>query len=754
VPDFSQEKLVSCFSERKTIQYITSELEEFWPHLQLALQYKKAESNSFEKIVDRLNAAFAQKIPRLSKRDLEVLSSEFQKAQEIHSSFLGTWRWTVSGSSEVKILLKKLNLSFKELDKLNLIYQYWKLRFSTIEKLHEHKWLPPLDPEASQEDFLIWKKKVESILQLKEILLRHENMWIQTSWKKCTAQEFLIPFKSLEIVLTHYAAIRSTLLYWWEESQLLRWMFDCQGKQLSELLEQDFAVLKETDTFLLELRPAELSVLKWYAKSESAAPEDFLNNLQSAWILELEKEHPELAQASTGTLDFLEKELQLAIETKQQLSLSILQLRLKENTYRHAEYNRLNNRTTYRELLHQTTKRKKIWPVRKLMQEFHEELFRLIPCWMASPETVSALFPPEEYFDLVIFDEASQCFTEKGLPSVYRGKQCVIAGDSKQLRPGDLYRVRWEEEEESLEEEAESLLELAGHYLPQALLNYHYRSSKRELIEFSNHHFYQDKLELIPEYGMTSQALFYHKVPGTWHKQQNREEAEKVVSTLKALMKRGERNIGVVTFNFPQAELIQELLEEKVRSEHWTLPEDLFVKNLENVQGDERDIILFSVAYAPDEKGKLQLRFGSLNQEDGPHRLNVAVSRARKEIHMITSILPSQLDTERLESQGPKLLKEYLQFVWNAAQGNLNFAPRNLREQPEWYLSAKLNAAPWKESEVPLADLQQGNTLMLTDDDQLYAKSEKEFFGLVPMALKQKGWLLERKYSRGEWWGS
>ena len=142
---------------------------------------------------------------------------------------------------------------------------------------------------------------------------------------------------------------------------------------------------------------------------------------------------------------------------------------------------------TYRDLHHQVTKKRRIWPLRKLIAEHYEELFKLIPCWMASPESVSAMFPMREMFDLVIFDEASQCFVERGLPAMYRGRQVVIAGDSKQLSPNDLYKVRWEEEEANHPDfEIDSLLDLANKYLMDVQLNGHYRSKSLDLINFSN----------------------------------------------------------------------------------------------------------------------------------------------------------------------------------------------------------------------------------------------------------------------------
>src|SRR5690606_30764371 len=163
------------------------------------------------------------------------------------------------------------------------------------------------------------------------------------------------------------------------------------------------------------------------------------------------------------------------------------ELKVRERTFHQLEYNRLNNLVTYRELEHQVTKKKRIWPVKKLVENFEEEIFRLIPCWLASPETVSALFPLEQVFDLVVFDESSQCYVERGLPALLRGKQLVVAGDSQQLQPYDLYQVRIkEDEEEGMETEIASLLDLIAKYFQKYSLESHYRSKSLPLIQFSN----------------------------------------------------------------------------------------------------------------------------------------------------------------------------------------------------------------------------------------------------------------------------
>src|SRR5690606_4328566 len=150
--------------------------------------------------------------------------------------------------------------------------------------------------------------------------------------------------------------------------------------------------------------------------------------------------------------------------------------------------------------------------------------------WMASPESVSAIFPMESMFDLVIFDEASQCFAERGIPAMYRGKQILVAGDAQQLRPSELYQVRWVDEDiDSPDAEVESLLDLAARYLPTVHLQGHYRSKSLELMEFSNRHFYEQRLRLLPDrkiMNMENAPIVYHKVDGVWENQTNEPRSE------------------------------------------------------------------------------------------------------------------------------------------------------------------------------------------------------------------------------------
>jgi hypothetical protein len=557
------------------------------------------------------------------------------------------------------------------------------------------------------------------------------------------------------------------------ESQLRSLMMGKQDlKEAEKLLSKDFDALVEYHSILAGFSNTETDVVKKLV--ENYANKDtsirlLHNSLALAWIDHIETKYPVLRAVSSQRLDHLTKELQQANREKRQVSRDILQLKSRERTYETVEYNRLNNRVTYRDLHHQVTKKRRIWPIRRVVSSFHEELFQLLPCWMTSPESASALFPMEQIFDLVIFDEASQCFAERGLPAMYRGKQIVVAGDDKQLKPNDLYRVRWDEEsEEDIPElEIDSLLNLAKKYVPEVALSGHYRSRSLELIEFSNQHFYDGKLEMLPHFDEANDrkpAINYLQVDGIWEDNINQVEAEMVATlTVKLIAKDPTKSIGIVTFNAKQQGHVMDVLEEKVLEKGVLLPDTLFVKNIENVQGDERDVIIFTTAYAPDKKGKLRLQFGSLNQEGGENRLNVAITRAREAIYVVTSLSPSELRTADTKNPGPKLLKEYLEYAFTISKGGWTPTPRlDTSHNQAWYLRNQLpeileNDDFRMEKNLPFADLtlMKGKKymgLIQTDDDLFYkALSAKQTHAYQISHLTEKKWEQVRFYSR-EWW--
>ncbi|HEY8400006.1 MAG TPA: AAA domain-containing protein [Cytophagaceae bacterium] len=548
------------------------------------------------------------------------------------------------------------------------------------------------------------------------------------------------------------------------------------AQTLKSFLLKDFDSLVEFDKMYDGLRPGEKSVvalLLEHNKRDNVGElvQLFKNSLKLHWIDYIEAKFPVLRSVSTMRMEQLERQLQQAIKEKLKICKEILLLRARENTYRHVNFNRLNNMVTYRELKHQVTKKKKVWPLRKVISSFSHEIFDLIPCWMASPESVSALFPMEPFFDLVIFDEASQCYVEKGIPAIYRAKQIVITGDSKQLPPNDLYSIRYDDETEEDENafvlETDSLLDVASKYLTRVQLTGHYRSRKPELIDFSNKYFYKNTLRLLPrrEDMLSSEtAIEFIKVEGLWKNQCNAPEAAKVIDLINSLLKKNpEKTIAVVTFNFKQQMLIQDMLDELFEKESLKRPESLIVKNIENIQGDERDVVIFSVGYARDSNGKLTMNFGSLNAEGGENRLNVAISRAKEKIYLVTSLEASELKVDNVKHEGPKLLQKYLEYAKDVSERRYRTLFESaLDKRPEWYLSKQLATLQYEKEmimseELPFADLtviknQQYSGVVLTDDVSYYTSlSAKDYHGYRPLMLKTNGWTYKRVFSRELW---
>lgn len=329
--------------------------------------------------------------------------------------------------------------------------------------------------------------------------------------------------------------------------------------------------------------------------------------------------------------------------------------------------------------------------IKAFMDMFQLELFSHVKVWLMTPEAISSILPLKfNLYDLVIFDEASQMYVEKGIPAIYRAKKVVIAGDPKQLRPSALGMGRLDEDDSFEEDEilkhvaydAKSLLDLARYKYSEALLNYHYRSRYQELIEFSNHAFYDGKLVISPNVDTPKDApiSYIYVKDATFDKKRNVEEAKEVIRLLKKILKtkKESESIGVITFNSAQRDLImneideelftksihQKRFEKEIFRKHDDEDQSLFVKNIENVQGDERDIIIFSMGYAKDETGVVKRRFGWLNHEGGQNRLNVAITRAKKKIYFVSSLYPENLKVDDLSGRGPKLLKDFMRYCY------------------------------------------------------------------------------------------
>ncbi|MEN6525145.1 MAG: DUF3320 domain-containing protein [Candidatus Polarisedimenticolia bacterium] len=325
--------------------------------------------------------------------------------------------------------------------------------------------------------------------------------------------------------------------------------------------------------------------------------------------------------------------------------------------------------------------------LRELFRRIPNLLPRLTPCLLMSPMSVAQyLDPSHPQFDLVIFDEASQVPTWDAVGAIARGRQAIIVGDPNQLPPTSVSFFARAIDDDTVDgatlQDLDSILkDCITLSVPEAHLRWHYRSRHESLIAFSNVQYYGSRLETFPSPDDQTSAVRWRLVNGTYDRggsKQNRVEADAVVSELLRRLTDpvlSQQSVGIVTFNLAQQQLIEDMVDERIRvspeledlfskgPDLEAKPEPVFVKNLENVQGDERDVILISVGYGADAQGRVAMNFGPLNQDGGWRRLNVIVSRARSEMVVFSSIRADQLDLSRTRSRGVADLRAFLDYA-------------------------------------------------------------------------------------------
>lgn len=315
--------------------------------------------------------------------------------------------------------------------------------------------------------------------------------------------------------------------------------------------------------------------------------------------------------------------------------------------------------------------------IRKLFDQIPTLLSRMCPCMLMSPISVAQYIDADaEKFDLIVFDEASQMPTYEAVGAIARGKKVVIVGDPKQMPPTNFFSVNSVDEDNIEMEDLESILDdCLALSMPSKHLLWHYRSKHESLIAFSNSEYYDNKLLTFPSPDSIESKVSLVPIEGFYDKgksRQNKAEAQAVIDEIARRLRDTElrkKSIGVVTFSSVQQSLIEDLLSDlfifnpDLEALALECEEPLFIKNLENVQGDERDVILFSVGYGPDSQGRVSMNFGPLNRVGGERRLNVAVSRARYEMIIYSTLKSDQIDLNRTSSIGVAGLKRFLEYA-------------------------------------------------------------------------------------------
>ncbi|MDR2624812.1 MAG: DUF4011 domain-containing protein, partial [Zoogloeaceae bacterium] len=549
-------------------------------------------------------------------------------------------------------------------------------------------------------------------------------------------------------------------------------------------------------------------VRKTWAKSALTALEKFSNDLFAL------DEESRAAESQLAALYEEERRFALARILARQDQAPILRAPPAEKGAR-----RSTEQITRTVMLKEAQKQRHPLSLREFAHRFWDKgLTDVLPIWLLSPETASQIFPRVPLFDLLIVDEASQCAIENSLPALMRARRVVIAGDERQMPPDDAFKATAKSEDAAKGTgeddlfaareifDAESLLTLALHRVPRVALSWQYRCQREELFAFSNCALYAGNLKTIPAPENRQAALRWIEVPNGRHEAgANLPETYVVVNLLAQLLQRPDKpSLGVITFNPVQRRAILDEIDRRQEAdaqfaESWqqamsrARPEERpFIRNLENVQGDERDLIIFSLGHAPVERigrnGEKKIHvpayFGSLGQPGGERRLNVAITRARKETFIVASFDPRLLSVARSKYDGPRLFKDFLLYArqvsagrddraaevlkvaGNAAAGGL--LPADVGARPAAWLPLPVQVALALEGlgmecerevgvsgfRIPLAVRDAGRPgrylLGLLFDETLPADDGFERHAHIPHALARQGWKFKRISSR-EW---
>ena len=432
-----------------------------------------------------------------------------------------------------------------------------------------------------------------------------------------------------------------------------------------------------------ELQDLEMDGLVQYLRASHLTSQTWVDALDFAWLSSM----LDLARESDAHIAGFDGRAQDAlVEEFQRLDKHRLDLAVARVRRAHAESaTAARNAHPGQDQIVSSEARKKSRhkPLRQTFEDASDVLTALRPCWMASPLAVSQLLGSARAFDIVIFDEASQVLPHDAIPSLMRGNKTVVAGDRNQLPPTTFFFYGGEDDESAESagpsEGFESLLDLLSAFLEPWSLDWHYRSRSEELISFSNRHIYGDRLVTFPSAGelpaVTHELVAWTPMDGQEESSsaEARRVVELVIAHAETMLKRAEREretLGVIAMGVKHAQRIEACLDETLRDrpdldEFFDLQaaERFFIKNLERVQGDERDAIILSVGYGKDRSGKLPYRFGPLLTEGGERRLNVAVTRARRRMTVVSSFTHQDMDPGRSTRRGVELLRLYLQYA-------------------------------------------------------------------------------------------
>ncbi len=415
-------------------------------------------------------------------------------------------------------------------------------------------------------------------------------------------------------------------------------------------------------------------------RKKNTVPEKWVPAFDQSWYASCleaaQAEDPEIAGFNGRTHDGFVREFKVL--DRERIRVAAARVR---RTYAERAIAAMNEHKSEEYIIRsEAEKKRRHRPLRALFAEARDVLTAVCPCWMASPLSVSQLLDTTRCFDFVIFDEASQVLPEDAIPAVMRGSHLVVAGDRWQLPPTTFFAAA--DDDEMLEDESsgategyESLLDTTNAFMPSWYLDWHYRSRDESLISFSNHHIYKDRLVTFPGPGGSPviQHALVDQPPGLdGQEESSSTEVNKVVDLiLEHADTKPQESLGVIAMGIRHADRVQRAIDQALvnRPElaHFfdaNAEERFFVKNLERVQGDERDAIILTVGYGKDRGGNLPFRFGPLLSLGGQRRLNVAITRARQRMTLVSSFSHLDMDLAKVKpGTGVELLRYYLEYA-------------------------------------------------------------------------------------------
>ncbi|MEQ8551027.1 MAG: AAA domain-containing protein [Cyclobacteriaceae bacterium] len=498
-------------------------------------------------------------------------------------------------------------------------------------------------------------------------------------------------------------------------------------KQLQEDLDDILAYHALRDTFNEEELKIIDDLCELELEGKGQVEQLFISSISNAWIDHIEQKYPVLKIASAQGVENYMEELQSALDEKYRITPDLILSKVREKAISATEKEGIE--ASYQDLLELLNDPKKKWPIRRVINQFEEEIFSLLPCWITTPESASAIFPMKELFDLVIFDESNLCLAERGIPALTRGTNWMIIGDDQQLPMINIY------DNETEFGSSETIFKSLKEQLSTITLKHQYNTKNVDLVAFVNSHFYDNQLHFIPEYAsMADQGISVIETHGTWTNQGNSAEAEEVVKLIGRLLKNNPlADLGVVVGDGVQRLLIWNLLAGK----NMNLPGSFFIKTIESAQGEIRDQIIFTSAYDNWQQ------FQHLT----PGMVNIISTRARRKLHIVTSL---NFDAQGMNDGADLLVKL---FNYPASDKKNNWVPDT--SKLSHYLTDQFPNKEMLSLDLPFADgaiIKKGkyHGVLLTDD-RLDHQTIIDAFYHQYILLRENKWSFIQFFSREFW---